>query len=307
MRKIKIGSRASKLALVQSEIIINKLKEKFPQYTYEIVKITTLGDQILDKTLDKIGGKGVFVKEIQKALLEKEIDLAIHSMKDMPGESTEGLVLGAITMREDPRDVLVTKENRSLEELPKGAIIGSSSLRRQAQILALRGDLKIVPIRGNVGTRLNKIETESLDGIILAAAGLNRLGLKERISHYLDIQNFIPAVGQGALGCEARTTDTEMLDMLLSINHEDTYKCVMAERTFLKLLEGGCHVPIGAYGEQKGEKLYLAGMVATSDGRQIIKHQVSGNISDFEQLGIRLGEIIIEKGGKEILETVHQK
>jgi len=307
MRKIKIGSRASQLALVQSEIIINKLKEKFPQYTYEIVKITTLGDKILDKTLDKIGGKGLFVKEIQQALLEKEIDLAIHSMKDMPGDSPEELVLGAITMREDPRDVLVTKENKSLEELPKGAVLGSSSLRRQAQILALRGDIRVVPIRGNVGTRLSKLETESLDGIILAAAGLNRLGLKEKISHYLDIQDFIPAVGQGALGCEARRTDTEILDMLSAINHEETFKCVMAERIFLKLLEGGCHVPIGAYGTQHGEELYLVGMVATPDGRQIIKHQVNGKISDFQQLGIKLGEIVIEKGAKQILGAVNQK
>ncbi|ABR46303.1 porphobilinogen deaminase [Alkaliphilus metalliredigens QYMF] len=305
MRTIKIGSRASQLALVQAEIIINMLKEKFPQYTYEIIKITTLGDRILDKTLDKIGGKGLFVKEIQKALAEEKIDLAIHSMKDMPGETPEELVLGAITKREDPRDVLITRENKSLEELPKGAVIGSSSLRRQAQVMALRGDIKVVPIRGNVGTRLGKIETESLDGVILAAAGLNRLGLKEKISSYLEIEDFTPAVGQGALGCEARRKDIEMLEMLLAINHEETYRCVMAERAFLKLLEGGCHVPIGAYGQQQGQELHMTGMVASSDGRRVIKEQVMGDIADFQALGIQLGETLIEKGAKEILETVN--
>ncbi|MDR5659665.1 hydroxymethylbilane synthase [Serpentinicella sp. ANB-PHB4] len=301
MRNIKIGSRASRLAVVQAELIISMLKEKFPKYTYEIVKMKTLGDKILDKTLDKIGGKGLFVKEIQSALINEKVDLAVHSMKDMPSETLDELVLACITKREDPRDVLVTKDHLSLKELPYGAKIGSSSLRRQAQILKLREDIKVVPIRGNVETRLGKIETEEMDGVILAAAGLNRLGLNKRISNYLDTENFIPAVGQGALGCEARKNDREVLSMLEAINDDETYKCVMAERAFLKLLEGGCHAPIGAYGHVEGNQIILTGMVASPDGKKVIKHHVQGDQTSFGDLGIQLGKGIIQQGGKSLV------
>ncbi|SDJ80511.1 hydroxymethylbilane synthase [Natronincola ferrireducens] len=301
MRTIKIGSRASELALTQAEIIIGMLKERFPQYQYEIIKIKTIGDKILDKTLSKIGGKGLFVKEIQTALLEEEIDLAVHSMKDMPAESPEELILGAITKREDPRDVLVIKDNRTLEELPQGALIGTSSLRRKVQLLRLRQDLQLKDIRGNVGTRLKKIETEGLDAVILAAAGLKRLGYDEETFYYLDIDNFTPAVGQGALGCEIRKNDKELHRMLQEINDEETYHCVMGERQFLKLLEGGCHVPIGAYGKKVEEELWITGMVASLDGQQVLRHTEKGEFHNFLEIGSRLAEEMMALGAKELL------
>lgn len=277
------------------------LKERFPQYDYEIIKIKTKGDIILNKTLSKIGGKGLFVKEIQTALLTKEIDLAVHSMKDMPAEAPEGLILGAITKREDPRDVVVMKEGNSLEDLPKGALIGSSSLRRKAQLLNLRKDLKMVDIRGNVATRLSKMDTEGLDAVILAAAGLNRLGYSNEKFYYLDIENFTPAVGQGALGCEIRRDDQQMVEMLQEINDGETYNCVMAERIFLKILEGGCHAPIGAYGKRVGNQLEVTGMVASIDGETILRHTEKGDFQNYLEIGTKLAEGIINLGGKEFL------
>jgi len=301
MRKIKIGSRTSALALTQAEIIIDTLKEKFPQYEYEIVKIKTKGDMILDKTLSKIGGKGLFVKEIQTALLTEEIDIAVHSMKDMPAEAPEGLILGAITKREDPRDVIVMKEDNSLDRLSKGARIGSSSLRRKAQLLSLREDLEMVDIRGNVATRLSKMDTEGLDAVILAAAGLNRLGYSNENFYYLDTENFTPAVGQGALGCEIRENDKEIVEMLQQINDTDTYNCVMGERIFLKILEGGCHAPIGAYGKRIGDDLEITGMVASVDGQTIIRHTEKGKFEDYLTIGEKLAQGIIDLGGKKFL------
>ena len=301
MRSIKIGSRASRLALVQADIIIRLLKEKYPQYTYEVVKIQTMGDKILDKTLDKIGGKGLFVKEIQNALIEGDIDLAVHSMKDMPADAPEELVLAAITKREDPRDVLVTRDKVSFNQLPSRAIIGSSSLRRQSQLLSLRGDLDIRSIRGNVETRIKKIDLENMEAVILAAAGLKRLGLEHQIHHYFDVEEFIPAVGQGALGCEVRKKDEELNEMLKEINHQDTYGSVMAERSFLRLLEGGCHVPIGAYGRKEGNELVVSGMVANPDGSKILRERVTGSFNDFEEIGKALGERLLSLGARELL------
>lgn len=301
MRKIRIGSRASQLALVQAEIIIKMLKENYPQYEYEIVKIKTIGDKILDKTLDKIGGKGLFVKEIQTALINNEIDLAVHSMKDMPAESPEELTLGAITKREDPRDVLIIKDNISLEALPKGAVIGTSSLRRKAQLLSIRKDLQMKDIRGNVGTRLSKLDTDGLDAIILAAAGLKRLGYKDDHFYYLDIDVFTPAVGQGALGCEMRKDDEELYKMLQSINDKETYHCVMGERMVLRLLEGGCHIPIGAYGRKVGDQLLLTAMVASPDGETILRHTETGDFEAYIDIGRQLGEVMIKLGAKNLL------
>ncbi|AKL93567.1 porphobilinogen deaminase HemC [Clostridium aceticum] len=301
MRKIKIGSRASELALVQAEMIMKMLKEKFPQYDYEIIKIKTLGDKILDKTLSKIGGKGLFVKEIQTALLEESVDLAVHSMKDMPAESPEGLMLAAITEREDPRDVLVTKSGKALEELSTNASIGTSSLRRKAQLLNLRKDLVLKDIRGNVATRLNKIDTEGLDAVTLAAAGLKRLGYDDSNFYYLDIEAFTPAVGQGALGCEIRRNDQMLYDMFQEINHKETYNCVMGERVFLKLLEGGCHIPIGAYAQKVGEELWMTGMVASPDGSEVIRHKEKGNFEDFLKIGTKLAEEMVKLGAKRLL------
>ncbi|SET24387.1 hydroxymethylbilane synthase [Natronincola peptidivorans] len=301
MRKIKVGSRASQLALVQAEIIIEMLQKSFPQYEYEIIKIKTKGDKILDQTLSKIGGKGLFVKEIQTALLEEEIDLAVHSMKDMPAESPEGLVLGAITEREDPRDVLIMKEKCSLQELPQKSAVGTSSLRRKIQLLSLRKDLQMRDIRGNVGTRLEKLHTEGLDAVILAAAGLKRLGYQEEDFYYLDTTTFTPAVGQGALGCEMRKKDKEVYEMLKKINHKETYNCVMAERTFLKLLEGGCHVPIGAYGQKIEGELWINGMVASADGETILRHTEKGSFENYLEVGTKLAKEMIKLGAKELL------
>lgn len=301
MRNIKIGSRASRLALVQANIIIELLKNKYPQYNYEIVKIETMGDKILDKTLDKIGGKGLFVKEIQAALVEGVIDIAVHSMKDMPAESPEELILAAITKREDPRDALVTRDRLSFSQLPTQAVIGSSSLRRQAQLLNLRRDIDVRPIRGNVETRIKKIALENMEGVVLAAAGLNRLGLEAEISHYFEIDEFMPAVGQGALGCEIRNKDNELKEMLRGINDMDTYGAVMAERSFLRILEGGCHVPIGAYGRKEGNNLVLSGMVASPDGTKILRESTIGGFDDYEDIGRALGEKMLSLGARQLL------
>lgn len=303
MRKIKIGSRDSELALTQANMVIEALKREFPNYEYEIVKIKTKGDKILNVTLDKIGGKGLFVKEIQWALMDKTVDLAVHSMKDMPGETPEELVLAAITKREDPRDVLVSEKNYSLEDLPKNAKIGSSSLRRKSQLSALREDIRLVDIRGNLGTRLGKMKSEKLDGIILAAAGLKRLKHDTKNYYFFNIEEYTPAVGQGALGCEVRKDDGEILSMMDKLNHVDTYNCVMAEREFLKKLEGGCHIPIGAYAEKIGEKIKITGMVASPDGSKIIRESMEGDFNDYLNLGNKIGEKIIGLGGKSLLKS----
>lgn len=303
MRKIKIGSRDSELALTQANMVIEALKREFPNYEYEIVKIKTKGDKILNVTLDKIGGKGLFVKEIQWALMDKTVDLAVHSMKDMPGETPEELVLAAITKREDPRDVLVSEKNYSLEDLPKNAKIGSSSLRRKSQLSALREDIRLVDIRGNLGTRLGKMKSEKLDGIILAAAGLKRLKHDTKNYYFFNIEEYTPAVGQGALGCEVRKDDGEILSMMDKLNHVDTYNCVMAEREFLKKLEGGCHIPIGAYAEKIGEKIKITGMVASPDGSKIIRESMEGDFNDYINLGNKIGEKIIGLGGKSLLKS----
>lgn len=304
MRTIRIGSRASQLALAQAAIIVEQLREHFPQHQYEVIKIKTMGDKILDKTLDKIGGKGLFVKEIQNALLENRIDLAVHSMKDMPAQTLEQLHLAAIPRREDPRDALVTKKKVSLRQLGEGAVIGSSSLRRQAQLLNIRPDLKIIPIRGNVGGRLEKLENQPMDGVILAVAGLKRLGLAHRIDEAFTLSEFVPAVGQGALGCEIRRSDEELYHMLQKINDEESYQAVMAERSFLALMEGGCHIPIGAYGEKIGHLLKLTAMVASPDGGQVLKESMTGDLKDYHQLGKSLGEKMIELGARRLLAEI---
>lgn len=301
MRTINIGSRASRLALVQANYILEALREHFPQYHYQIIKIQTQGDRILDKTLDKIGGKGLFVKEIQTALLEGKIDLAVHSMKDLPAFSLEGLKLAAMPKREDPRDVLVARGRYTLKTLPRGAVIGSSSLRRQAQLLRMRPDLNIVPLRGNVESRIDKIASQGLHGIILAAAGLNRLGMGQSIDDYLSLEAFIPAVGQGALGCEIRAEDQELDHMLQAINHRETYRAVMAERKYLEVMEGGCHIPIGAYATIEEDQLRITGFVATPGGERVIQETFVGSAEAPIQVGQALGERIIQLGGKGIL------
>ncbi len=306
-RVINIGSRDSRLALIQSDIIIEALKTNYPEYDYKIVKIKTKGDKILNKTLSKVGGKGLFVKEIQQALLSKEIDLAVHSMKDLPGETPKNLVIGAIPKREDPRDVLILRKEKSLQNLPKGALIGSSSLRRQSQILKQRRDLRIKGIRGNVQTRLRKMEEEEMDGIILAAAGLNRLGLTVENSTHLNIEDFIPAVGQGALGCEIRRDDHELKDMLKAIEDIPTTLAVLGERSFLKALDGGCHAPIACYGSIQNGELHLSGMVGKASGELHLIESISGPMEEGARLGKELAKALEARGARELLKREEEK
>ncbi|TCO79488.1 hydroxymethylbilane synthase [Marinisporobacter balticus] len=303
-KKIIVGSRASDLALNQTYWVIDRLKEKFPHFEYKVVKIKTIGDKILDRTLDKIGGKGLFVKEIEAALLNHEIDLAVHSMKDVPTEMVEDLSIGAITDREDVRDVLISKDGKALADLKKGAKIGTSSLRRAAQILAFRSDFVIEPIRGNIKTRIEKIESMNLDGIILAAAGILRMGWGEQISEYIDPLICTPAVGQGALGIQIRKEDTFIASIVKELNNEDVETTVKAERSFMNTLNGGCHVPIGAYARVKGDTILMTSVIASPNGTNVIKLQDTCDREEGEQLGIKMAKISLEKGGDEILKNI---
>lgn len=305
MRKITIGTRQSQLALTQTNWVVEQLRKAEKGYEFEIKKIVTKGDKILDVTLSKVGGKGLFVKEIEQALLDGEIDIAVHSMKDMPAEMPEGLMIGATTIREDVRDALITRDpQHTLATLPQNARIGTSSLRRSAQLLHLRPDLEIVSIRGNVGTRINKIAELDLDGIVLACAGLNRLGQGDSITEALDPGDCLPAVGQGALGIQCRSDDQEVLQLLSYINHLPTEMTVMAERSFLRQLEGGCQVPIGAYGTWDGSAVTLTGMVANVDGSVVLKQTRTG--TDPVALGVKVADLLKDEGAEEILKQVKE-
>lgn len=301
---IKIGTRGSKLALTQANFVADSLKKISLEITAEICIIKTSGDIMQDVSLMKIGGKGVFVKEIEDALLSGTVDLAVHSMKDVPTEIPAGLVFRAIMQREDARDVLVSKDNIKIEFMPRGARIGTGSMRRSSQLVSVLPDLSIVPLRGNLETRLKKIETENLHGVILAAAGMKRLGLAERISQYLPIETMLPAVGQGALGLEIRDSDDELRKILAKLNHAQTAAEVTAERSFLRHMGGGCLLPIAAFGKLEGDKLTLTGLVAAPNGASVIRDKVGGGIAEAEELGKRLADIIIEKGGKKLLDLV---
>ncbi len=301
---IKIGTRGSRLALWQANWVKNTLMEKFPGLTVELEIIKTKGDKILDVPLAKVGGKGLFVKEIEEALLDGRVDIAVHSMKDMPSEIPEGLCIGAVPEREDPRDAFVSNTLASVSELPRGGRVGTSSLRRSAQLKILRPDLEIVSLRGNLDTRLNKLETEGLDAIILAAAGLRRMGFADRITRLLDEETMLPAVGQGALSIECRENDPEIAPFVSSLDHAETRAVVMGERAFLHRLEGGCQVPIAGHGKPEGDTLRLCGLVASLDGTTLIKENISGPKENSPALGRELAEILLAKGAKEILEQV---
>ncbi|NWN97968.1 MAG: hydroxymethylbilane synthase [Bacillus sp. (in: Bacteria)] len=307
MRKIIVGSRRSKLAMTQTNWVIDQLKKIGAPFTFELKEIVTKGDEILNVTLSKVGGKGLFVKEIEQAMLKKEIDIAVHSMKDMPAVLPDGLVIGTIPEREDPRDVLISKENRSLRDLPAGAIVGTSSLRRKAQILNIRPDLEIKWIRGNIDTRLQKLETEEYDAIILAAAGLSRMGWQaEVVSEYLEPSDCIPAVGQGALAIECRKDDEEILQWLAKLNCPKTNRAVQAERAFLNKIGGSCQVPVGGYAVINAEDdVVLNAFVASGNGKTIFKETVVGK--DAVAVGEKAGERLMERGaGKLINEILKQ-
>ncbi|OAQ20786.1 Porphobilinogen deaminase [Thermosulfurimonas dismutans] len=301
MKKLlRVGTRGSKLALAQTNWVVNQIRTRYPEVQIEKVIIKTKGDKILDVPLAKIGGKGLFVKEIEEALLRKEIDFAVHSMKDVPSELPEGLGIVAIPEREDPRDVFVGRELKSFSELPEGAKVGTSSLRRQAQLKRLRPDLEILPLRGNVDTRLRKLSEGQYEAIILAEAGLKRLGLDvER--EPLSPEIMLPAVGQGVLAIEAREEDVETREILASLHHPKTALCAQAERAFLKRLQGGCQVPLAAHATLTDGLLVIEGFIADTEGRRFYRERLEGSPEEGEALGIKLAEILLERGGQEIL------
>lgn len=301
---LKIGTRGSKLALTQTNFVADKLKKAMPDADVEISVIKTSGDIMQDVSLLTIGGQGVFVKELEEALLSKKIDLAVHSMKDVPGDIPEGLMFAAILPREDVRDVLVSRDNIKMEFMPKGAKIGTGSQRRGAQIKSMMPDIDIVPLRGNLDTRLKKIETENLTGVILAAAGMKRMGLAEKITQFLPVETMLPAVGQGALGLQIRKADVELSKACAGLNDTTTAAEVNAERAFLRALGGGCRLPIAALGKLDGQMLTLEGMLAAPNGSTMIREKISGTIKDAEDMGKKLAEIILDKGGKRLLDLI---
>jgi len=303
---IRLGSRGSKLALWQAEFIQFEIERRTGRKV-EITRIKTTGDMILDVPLAKVGGKGLFVKEIEETLLSGGIDLAVHSMKDVPTDLPDRLAIVAITRREDPRDAFLSVKYRKFLELPQGARLGTSSLRRQTQLLGLRPDLLVETLRGNLDTRIRKMEEGRYDAIILAAAGLRRLGWEERITEYIPEEMSLPAIGQGALGIEIRVDDLDTLEAVSFLNDRDTAFAVRAERGFLKRLEGGCQVPIASYGRAEGDGIFLKGMVGRPDGSEIIRGSARGSTSDPEALGVGLAEQLLARGGKEILDEVYRE
>ena len=304
MRKIIVGSRRSKLAITQTNWVIEQLKKLDGSFEFEVKEIVTKGDRIVDVTLSKVGGKGLFVKEIEQAMLDHEIDMAVHSMKDMPATLPEGLVIGCIPEREDHRDALISKNHVKLNDLKSGAIVGTSSLRRGAQLLAMRPDLEIKWIRGNIDTRLEKLEKEDYDAIILAAAGLSRMGwAQDIVTEFLEPELCLPAVGQGALSIECRGDDHQLLELLQKFSDSETSQTVRAERSFLNKMEGGCQIPIAGYAHlNEKNELVLNGLVASPDGKLIYKTQMSGN--DPEKLGELVANKLTENGAKNLIDQV---
>ncbi|VEF47454.1 porphobilinogen deaminase [Bacillus freudenreichii] len=307
MRKIVIGSRTSNLAITQTNWVRKQLEELGVPFEFEIKEIMTKGDRILDVTLSKIGGKGLFIKEIEQAMYDGEIDMAVHSMKDMPAELPEGLVIGCIPPREDHRDALISKNGLKLKELPAGSIVGTSSLRRSAQILAQRPDLEIKWIRGNIDTRLSKLKNEDYDAIILAAAGLIRMGWDDEIvTEYLDPDFCLPAIGQGALAIECREDDKELLDELAKLTCVKTARAVEAERVFLHKMDGSCQVPIAGYGEiLPNDEIQLTVLVASPDGKIVYSDMIKG--TDPKEIGEKAAASLIEQGAKTLIEKVKEE
>lgn len=294
--KIIVGTRGSKLALIQTNWVVEALKKANPGIEFEVKVIKTKGDLVIHLPLHKIGDKGLFTKEIEQHLLDKEIDLAVHSMKDMPSTLPEGLKFANVPKREDPRDVLVLKEGyTNLDDLPKGAKIGTGSKRRTYQLLKYRPDLEIVPIRGNIDTRIRKIEDENLHGIVLAASGLIRADLEERISYYIPTDVMVPAPAQGALAIEIRKDDSIIEDIVSHIKDEATEIQVAAERGFLTGVNGSCHVPMGAYCDIKGDNITLTGLYGDEDGNKLVIKSLEGKIEDASKLGFELADIVLKE------------
>ncbi|MEK9630143.1 MAG: hydroxymethylbilane synthase [Nitrospinota bacterium] len=304
-RKLTIGSRGSPLALWQANWIKGLLEEHHADLAVEIQIIKTSGDKIQDVPLAKIGGKGLFVKEIEEALLRREVDFAVHSMKDMPISFPINLCIACVTKRENPFDALISKNDVKLEDLPKGAKVGTGSLRRISQLLNYRPDLDLVPLRGNLETRLKKLDTEGLDAIILAAAGLIRMGWDDRISEIISPDVLLPAMGQGAVGIEMRKNDVDNQILLADMDHEETHYALDAERALVSQLEGGCNVPIGSFATLNGDQITLTGLVASLDGKTMYKKVLTDNKTNAIALGRKMGDELIEMGAGRIMEEIH--
>jgi hydroxymethylbilane synthase len=300
-KAVTIGTRGSALALWQAEWVRAALRERFPGIVVELRVIKTQGDKILDVPLARVGGKGLFVKEIEEALQDGRVDLAVHSMKDMPAEIPDGLAIGAVPERAEPSDVFISRDGRSLRDTPSGGRIGTSSLRRAAQLRHLRPDLKIAPLRGNLDTRLRKLQTEDLDAVVLAAAGVRRLGLERHVTEVLATEVMLPAVGQGALCIEIRKDDPRLGPMAAVLDHPETRTAVTGERAFLRRLQGGCQVPIAGYGRIEGETLTLTGLVADPEGKTLVTHRLSGPAPAAAALGVELADILLARGAGDIL------
>lgn len=303
---VRIATRKSQLALWQANHVKSGLEQAHPGLRVELVPMTTKGDKILDVALAQVGGKGLFTKEIEEALLDGRADLAVHSMKDLPTELAPGLELAATGVREDVRDALVSPRVKSVDKLPRRARVGTSSLRRQAQLLALRPDLEIVSIRGNVETRIRKIQELNLEAVILAAAGLRRLGFADRITQYIPVAVSLPAIAQGALGLEIRADDAGTRELIRVFHHSPTQTAVTAERSFLARLEGGCQVPIAGLARLREDRVEMEGLVGSVDGKRLIRDRREGPATDAARIGRELAEVILEAGGREILAEVYE-
>ncbi len=306
---VRIGTRGSELALWQTHFVRKRLAALFPASTFEVITIKTTGDKILDAPLSKIGDKGLFTKELEHALLDGRIDLAVHSLKDVPTVLPGGLTIGAVLEREDVRDVFIAhprKAHRRFLELPPNAVVATGSLRRRCQLLNARPELQIVDIRGNLNTRLKRLEESDWDGMILARAGVIRLGWTERITETLSLELMLPAVGQGAMAVEIRNDDATILDVLRRLHHEPPAAAVQAERAFLRELEGGCQIPIGAYAQVQDDRLTLSAVIGSLDGTRVLRGTHSGSRADATRVGVELALDLIRQGGKEILDAIRQ-
>lgn len=307
MRELVVGTRGSPLAVWQAEWVRAQMQNAEPGVSFSIRRIKTTGDKILDAPLATIGGKGLFVKEIDEALARREIDFAVHSMKDVPSVLPDGLEILGLPRREDPRDALISRNGLTLERLPKGARVGTSSLRRQAQLLHFRPDLRILTLRGNLGTRLRKLDEGEYDAIVLAAAGVKRLGLADRVTEFLDPEACLPAICQGALGIEGRADDPTARELAMRLDHLPTRVAVTAERAFLASLEGGCQVPMAAHATLTGDSLRLTGLVASMNGARLVRDTVQGIAGEAAQLGEALAQRLLEQGAREILQEIYEK
>lgn len=303
-REIVIGTRDSALALWQTNWVLENLSKLHPGYKFRVIEMKTQGDKILDVALAKIGDKGLFTKELEMAMLKGEIDLAVHSMKDMPTKLPDGLVIGAICRREEAGDALIGRSAKSLQQLRPGARVGTSSLRRRAQLLNARPDLQIEDLRGNLNTRIAKLEGQDLDAIILAAAGVKRMGWEDKISERIPFAVSLPAVGQGSVGIEIREDDEEIQRLVKTLEHRESSIAIKAERAMLRTLEGGCQIPIGALGKVDGNQLELEGVVASLDGKELLRTSVVGSADQAEELGVQLAKKLIAMGADKILISV---